>query len=218
MIRIKLCGITTPEDGVAAAQAGADAIGLIFVPGSPRCLDIERARQILAALPPLVTPVAVFMDAGISDIRTVTSALAIRTVQLHGQEPVAFVKDLAPLTVIKALSVPGGAGANPADLYESIRRWSAAQVGAILLDKPRTASKSDAAPMPWRLLAPEKITEHCGQTAPLILAGGLDPDNVTRAVQIVRPYGVDVASGVERGAGVKDHDLIQRFIFGARNA
>mgnify|MGYP000501245836 CR=1 FL=1 len=212
MVRIKICGITRPEDAQAAARAGADAIGLIFVPGSPRCLDVLRARQVLAALPPLVTPVGVFMDAAITDVQATSSALGLRTVQLHGSEPVEWVAALWPLTVIKALAVRDDS------IYADIRRWSAAGVSGILLDRPRTAAGSDPAPMPWHLLTPEAVHKQCGATVPLILAGGLGPENVQEAVRTVRPYGVDVSSGVEVGAGIKDHNLIQRFVLGVRGA
>jgi len=212
MLRVKICGVTRPEDARAASEAGCDAVGLIFVAGSPRHLDTHRARQVLSVLPAFVTPVGVFMDAAIPDIRAVAVSLGIRTVQLHGDEPTEYVKALAPLAVIKALPV------RDATIYTRIRRWSDAGVAGILLDKPRSAEASAPEPMPWHLLAPEAIAENCGRTAPLILAGGLTPDNVTAAVHAVHPYGVDVASGVEARPGIKDHNLIQRFVRRARAA
>ncbi len=111
--------------------------------------------------------------------------------------------------IIKALPV------KDESIYEQIGAWTGAGAAAILLDKPRTAAKSDPAPMPWHLLGPDAIARNCGRTAPLILAGGLTPANVSHAVEIVRPYAVDVASGVESSAGIKDHNLIQRFVFAA---
>lgn len=212
MVRIKICGITRTDDAMAAAEAGADAIGLIFVPGSPRYLEMDAARRILACLPPFVTPVGVFMDAPLAEVRQRAADLGLRTVQLHGHEPVEAISQLAPLAVIKGLAV------RDESIYEQIRQWTRAGAAAILLDKPRSATRSDPAPMPWPLLAPEALQHHCGTTAPLLLAGGLDAECVTRAVRIVRPYGVDVSSGVERTAGVKDHNLIQRFVLGVRAA
>ncbi len=212
MVRVKICGITRPEDAQLAAAAGADAIGLIRVAASPRYVANDRVRTILAALPPLVTPVGVFMDTPVDEIQRTAAMLGLRTVQLHGDESPDYVAALSPLTVIKALPVRDEA------IYDALRGWSRAGVAAILLDKPRTAEASDPAPMPWHLLTPEAIRRRCGTTVPLILAGGLTPDNVARAVRMVRPYGVDVASGIERSAGVKDADLIKTFLFEARQA
>jgi phosphoribosylanthranilate isomerase len=212
MLRVKICGITRPEDAQAAAAAGADAIGLNCVPASPRYADIQRAKGVLAGLPPLVTAVGVFMDAAISEVVATAAALALRTVQLHGDEPAEAVAALRPLAVIKALPV------RDESIYGELVRWTAAGVSGILLDKPRTAQASDPAPMPWRLLTPEAIRRECGRVAPILLAGGLTPDNVGQAVRTVRPYGVDVSSGVEKGAGIKDHNLIERFVLEARRA
>lgn len=212
MLRVKVCGITRPEDAQAAGQAGANAIGLICVRASPRYVDIKKARAVLAGLPLLVTPVGVFLDATILTILDTASALGLRTVQLHGQEPIEYVEALAPRVVIKALAV------RDESIYEDLCRWTQAGVSGILLDKPRTAARSDSAPMPWHLLTPEAMRRQCGPVAPILLAGGLTVDNVIQAVQIVQPYGVDVSSGIERSAGVKDSDLIQRFVLNARSA
>lgn len=212
MLRIKICGITRPEDGQAAATAGADSIGLNCVMASPRYVDVHKGRAVLAALPPLVTPVGVFMDAPVFEVLETAAALGLRAVQLHGDESVEYAAALSPLAVIKALAV------RDESIYEELSRWTGAGVCSILLDKPRTATRSDAAPMPWHLLRPEAIRKHCGPVAPILLAGGLTPDNVAEAVRIVRPYGVDVSSGVERSAGIKDRNLIERFVLDARRA
>ena len=212
MLRVKICGITRPEDAQAAAAAGADAVGLICVPASPRYADIQRAKGVLAGLPPLITAVGVFMDAAVSEVAATAAALGLRTVQLHGDEPVEAAEALRPLAVIKALAVRNES------IYGELVRWTATGVSGILLDKPRTAKASDPAPMPWHLLTPEAIRRECGRVAPLLLAGGLTADNVGQAVRTVRPYGVDVSSGVERGAGIKDHNLIEAFVLEARRA
>jgi phosphoribosylanthranilate isomerase len=201
-----------PEDAQAAATAGADALGLICVPASPRYVDLAAAKGVLAVLPPRVTAVGVFMDAAAAEIAAVAKALGLRAVQLHGNEPVEEAAALAPLAVIKALPV------QDESIYGELVRWSAAGVDAILLDKPRTAKASDPKPMPWHLLTPEAVRRECGPVAPILLAGGLTPDNVGQAVRTVRPYGVDVSSGVERSAGIKDRNLIQRFVLDARQA
>ena len=212
MLRVKICGITRPEDAQAAAAAGADAVGLICVPASPRYADIQRAKGVLAGLPPLITAVGVFMDAAVSEVAATAATLGLGTVQLHGDGPVEAIEALRPLTVIKALAV------RDESIYGELARWSAAGGSGILLEKPRTAKASDPAPMPWHLLTPEAIRRECGPVVPLLLAGGLTPDNVGQAVRTVRPYGVDVSSGVERSAGIKDRNLIEAFVLEARRA
>jgi phosphoribosylanthranilate isomerase len=212
MLRIKICGITRPEDAQAAAAAGADAIGLNCVPASPRYVDVLLAKAVLAKFPPLITAVGVFMNAASSEVAATAATLGLGTVQLHGDEPVEAAAALRPVTVIKALAV------RDESIYGELARWTATGVSGILLDKPRTAKASDPAPMPWRLITPEAIRRECGRVAPLLLAGGLTPDNVGQAVRTVRPYGVDVSSGVERSAGIKDRNLIERFVLEARRA
>ncbi len=201
-----------PEDGQAAAAAGADAIGLNCVPASPRYLSADKALAVLAALPPLITPVGVFMDAPVSTIAQTAAALGLRTVQLHGNEPIEYVAALRPLCVIKALAV------RDESIYADLPKWTAAGAAGLLLDKPRTAQASDPAPMPWPLLTPQAIARACGPVAPILLAGGLTSYNVAEAVRVVQPYGVDVSSGVERSTGVKDPDLIETFVLEARRA
>jgi phosphoribosylanthranilate isomerase len=175
-------------------------------------VDVAAAKGVLAVLPPQVMAVGVFMDAPAEEVVAAAATLGLRTVQLHGDEPVDVVAALRPLAVVKALAV------RDESIYAELARWSAAGVSAILLDKPRTAKASDPAPMPWHLLTPEALRRECGPVAPLVLAGGLTPDNVAEAVRTVRPGGVDVSSGVEKRAGVKDRNLIQRFVLDARQA
>ena len=117
--RIKICGITRPEDAVAAADVGADAIGLVFHPSAPRCVTIDRARQILSVLPAFVTPVGLFVDVAADHVREMAVGLGLRHVQLHGQESPELVAALDPLVVIKALRVERGA------FVDTIARWKA---------------------------------------------------------------------------------------------
>jgi len=210
MLRIKICGITRQIDAEAAWKAGADAIGLIRVRQSPRYIDLETARLIASALPAFVVPVLVYADAPTDQILEEAVQVGCSVVQLHGAEPVEYLDRLRPLRVIKAITV------QDETVYDAIAAWSEAGVSAILLDRPR--GKGSGVVPPWRLLDPNKIRQWRRKPVPLILAGGLTPDNVAEAVERIRPDGVDVASGVEASAGIKEHHLINEFIRNARQA
>jgi len=203
VLRVKICGITRPEDAVAAAQAGADAIGLVFA-DSPRRVSESQAAAVLAALPPLVTPVALFVDASVERVRGVCGALGVRTVQLHGDEPPEVARELAAegLCVLKAFRV-----GQAADL-EGMAGYPA---DAFLLDSrvPGRAGGTGVA-FDWRL------AQQAEAARPIILAGGLSPENVAEAVARVRPYAVDVSSGVESAPGVKDAERVRAFVSAAR--
>lgn len=200
-MRIKICGITRPEDAREAERAGADAIGMIFAPGSARRVTPERAEAIGAAVGPLLVRVGVFVDAPLDDVRALVERLRLGAVQLHGSEPPAYAAALRErVPVIRAVAfreglTPGSLAAYPAD--------------AVLLDAARpgsgTAFAWDAA-RAWR-----------GHPR-LILAGGLGPDTVGRGIAALAPYGVDVASGVERAPGEKDAARVRAFVQAARGA
>lgn len=222
--RIKICGVCDVETAIAAVAAGADAIGLVFVDASPRCITIEHARPIVAALPPFVEPVALFVNAPLDQVRQVAKALGLRTVQLHGDESPGFASDLAPLRVIKAV------GFEARHVTESLKPWrgSCANLSGVLFDAPPADGPKPAAPNPltggtgrpldWSGLA--KL-EHAGVLTglpPTILAGGLNPDNVAQAIRTVEPYAVDVSSGLESSQGVKDVHLIRTFVKAVRQA
>lgn len=201
MTRVKICGITSSEDALVAAEAGADAIGLIFWPASRRAVDLETARTIARALPPFVSVVGVFVDDTPDHVRSVADAVGLSAVQLHGAEMVA---DWArfPRPVLKAM---------PVEAYAD-SPWQTARA-AILVDAhdPVTVGGTGRT-VDWDL------ARDIAATRRLVLAGGLTPDNVAHAVAHVRPWGVDVASGVERAPGVKDHDKVRAFIAAARAA
>jgi len=204
VLRVKICGITRPEDALAAAEAGADAIGLVFAE-SPRRVDVERASSILAVLPPFVTPVALFVNETGERIRGVCDALSVRTVQLSGDEPPALARELsADLCVIKAFHVReegdlAGLADYPADAYLLDSRVPGRHGGTgVVFD--------------WGLAA------RLGSPKPIILAGGLCPENVAEAVRQVRPYAVDVSSGVEAEPGIKDPARVRAFVEEARKA
>jgi phosphoribosylanthranilate isomerase len=199
--RIKMCGMTSVADALMAVEAGADAIGLIFWPGSTRAVDVERAQAITRALPPLVSVVGVFVDETPDRVRTVADAVGLSAVQLHGREDVA---DWArfPRPVLKAM---------PLEAYAD-SPWKTARA-AILVDAhdPVTIGGTGRT-IDW------EAARAIAATRPLVLAGGLRPENVADAVATVAPWGVDVASGVERAPGVKDPDRVRAFVAAVRAA
>lgn len=196
--RIKICGITRPDDAVAAAAAGTDAIGLVFYPPSPRAIDIETARTIVAALPPFVTVTGLFLDAGREDIESVLASVPLGLLQFHGHEDAAFCRGFGR-PYIKAVGM--AAGADPAEIARS---WPDA--AGLLADSHRPGEAGGTGTtFAWDRLTGDRDYR-------LILAGGLDPDNVYDAVRSVGPDAVDVSSGVEQSPGRKDAARIQRFI------
>ena len=199
-VRVKICGITRPCDAVAAEAAGADAIGLMFVEESPRVIDIALAKELTAAVGPLLLRVGVFRDAPLEQVLDTTAELRLGAVQLHGSEAPEYVEAVQRLVpVIRGLSFSGQA-----------RNQLEGESGdALLLDglRPgsgRTFNWNDAL--------------HLSGMPRLVLAGGLNPDNVAEAVRLLRPYGVDVSSGVEESPGVKDFELMSTFVARAREA
>lgn len=199
VVRSKICGITRVEDALLAAQLGADAIGLVFYPHSPRVVDAPTARRIIAALPPFVAAVGLFVDADPGMVHAVLEQTPLSLLQFHGAEPpdycAAFGKPF-----IKA--VPMGAGAAVED-YE--RRFAAA--AGLLLDSHGGTTPVGGAGRTFDWSAIPR-----GVRKPLILAGGLHPGNVAAAIRQVRPWAVDVSSGVESTKGVKDGALLRAFM------
>jgi phosphoribosylanthranilate isomerase len=214
--RIKICGITRIADGLAAAHAGADAIGLNFWPGTPRCVDIPRARAIADALPPFVTRVGLFVDPDPAHVRAVLDAVPIDVLQFHGDEPRALCSAFN-LPYIKTVTMKEGV-----DLLEYAARYGDAS--GLLFDTFRAGDLPGGTghTFDWTRLSP---AVRAGLTAPLILSGGLDAENVGNAIRAVQPWAVDVSSGVEeRGAdgkprkGLKDAARIAAFVNGVRDA
>ncbi|MGB9825129.1 MAG: phosphoribosylanthranilate isomerase [Desulfofundulus sp.] len=202
MVRVKICGITDISSALVAAEAGADALGFVFAP-SPRRITPSLARRICRELPPFITRVGVFVDAPLEEVRAVAEYCGLDVIQLHGNEPPDYCHSLGR-RVIKAFRV--GVELDPVELARY-------PVDAILLDSYVVGQKGGTGqPFDWQLAASLKIAR------PLILAGGLRPDNVGRAVAMVKPYGVDVSSGVEKDGqpGKKDPDKIRRFIAAAK--
>jgi phosphoribosylanthranilate isomerase len=214
--RVKICGITRVADALAAADAGADAIGLVFWPGTPRCVEIPRAREIADALPPFVTKVALFVDPNPADVRSVLDAVPIDVLQFHGDEPRSLCSAFAR-PYLKAVQVRDGV-----DLVEYASRYGDAS--GLLFDTFRAGAMPGGTghTFDWSRISP---AVRAVLRAPVILSGGLDPANVGDAIRAVRPWAVDVSSGVEErgpdGAlrkGIKDAARIVAFVNGARDA
>ena len=201
--RIKICGITRPGDAVAAAQAGADAIGLVFYPPSPRFLNVERAREIRDALPPFVQAVALFVNPDAAQVAQVIGRVHPTLLQFHGEETPQFCAQFG-LPFIKACRVAQGV-----DLLKYLRPFSAAS--GWLLDAHVEEYGGIGASFDWSLV-PTRLER------PLVLSGGLTRENVATAVRRVKPWAVDVSSGVESAKGIKDAAKIAAFIAEVRNA
>lgn len=203
-IRVKICGVTRPEDGAHAARCGADAIGLVFYPPSPRAVDLERARAVVAALPPFVTVVALFVDPAPAAVREVLAALPVGLLQFHGEEPPEACQ-VYGRPYLKAVPMREGV-----DLEAEARRYAGA--AGLLLDSYRAGLKGGTGvTFDWSRVP-------AGLGKPVVLAGGLTPENVAEAVRRVRPYAVDVSGGVEAARGVKDPERVAAFIRGVNGA
>lgn len=202
--RVKICGITTPDDALAAADAGADAIGLVFYANSPRCVDVSAASDIVAVVPPFVTVVALFVDEPRDSIQRMLADVRIDMLQFHGEEtPAACDAHRRPW--MKAFRMRP-----ELDLPAACREYREAR--AALLDAwqegvPGGTGKT----FEWELARRDLAL-------PVVLAGGLNAGNVGEAVRVVRPAAVDVSGGVESAPGVKDHDKMRQFIAAVRDA
>ncbi len=206
--RIKICGLRTEDAIEAAIDAGADALGFVFVRSSPRFIDPQRAWRLVGALPPLVHSVGLVMNADLEEFSRIEEACPTDYSQLHGQETEKTVRQCGP-RVIKAVRY------DAATIGADLARWSAVEeVDAILIDG---SAGGQGHTLDW-----EGLAAHTQAAAgkPLILAGGLTAENVAHAIRIVRPYAVDVSSGVERpGAlGEKDPERIRHFCDAVRAA
>jgi phosphoribosylanthranilate isomerase len=196
--RVKVCGITRPEHASAAAQAGADAIGLVFYEPSPRYVTPARARAVCAALPPLVSVVGVFVNPQPGEIETVVEGLPVDLLQFHGEEPPELCAGTGK-PYVKAVRVR-----SRDDIVKAAARYTDAR--ALLLDAHHdalwggTGSRFD-----WSV-----VPDDVGR--PIVLAGGLTPVNVADAIRLVRPFAVDVSGGVESAPGQKDAESIERFM------
>ncbi|MEO4048218.1 phosphoribosylanthranilate isomerase [Pseudomonas sp. CAU 1711] len=203
-VRIKICGITRVEDALAAVAAGADAIGLVFYAKSPRAVGIEQARAIVAALPPFVTSVGLFVDMERAELESILARVPLDLLQFHGDESLEQCEGFNR-PYIKALRVKAGD-----DIAAQVDRYPSAQ-GVLLDTYVEGVPGGTGEAFDWSLV-PQELSK------PLILAGGLRPVNVAAAVAQVRPYAVDVSGGVEASKGIKDAQKIEAFIRAARGA
>ena len=210
MIKVKICGVRTPEDAGKCVACGADAVGMLLAP-SPRRISIEQAAGIVDKLPPFVTPVIVMMPASAQDAVNAAAAIRPGAIQLQGDEPPQMLREIKRamphIKLIKAVHVGDGEEMDKARAYEGI-------TDAILLDTMSPNRGGSGQTHDWGLS--REIAS--GIKTPVVLAGGLSPANVAEAIRVVRPFAVDVASGVEGNGRVKDIRLIEQFIENARGA
>ncbi len=204
MIRVKICGITRVEDGLACAQLGADAIGLVFYAPSPRHVSVEQARAIMAALPPFITTVGLFVDADPAEVNAVLTQLPLDMLQFHGSEKPEYCQGFNR-PYLKAVRVKPGL-----DLVQYAAQYAEAK-GLLLDAYVAGVAGGSGQSFDWNL-----IPAHLPM--PIVLSGGLHPANVTEAIKRVQPAAVDVSSGVEATKGIKDAAKIGAFMQGVRNA
>ncbi len=201
-VKVKICGITRVEDALAAVRLGADALGFNFWPRSKRYLPPADARAIVRRLPAFVTPVGVFVDPTRDEVLRAVDQAGIAVAQLHGDEEPALCASL-PVPVLKGIRLSGP---------KAVAQLAAYEVMGFLLDAPSAGYGGSGTTCDWSLAA------EVARELPVVLAGGLHPDNVAEAVRVVRPWAVDVASGVESAPGVKDGARMRLFVERAKEA
>lgn len=200
-MRVKICGITNSEDAQTAIELGADALGFVFAK-SPRQMTKEQAGEIIKNLPPFITPVGVFVDERVEKVKEICDFCNIGTVQLHGNEDPSYVNDLVKYKIIKAFRIKAEGDLMPMAIYKA---------HAFLLDSyVKGTMGGTGVAFNW------EIARQAHKYGNIILSGGLTPENVKEAIHIVKPYAVDVSSGVESSPGKKDKQLIKNFIKNAK--
>ena len=218
--RIKICGVRRAEDALAAAAAGADAIGRVFYPAAARNISVEQAREILAALPAFVTPVGVFVNAGVEGVKQTAAEAGLRHVQLNGEETPEDVARLRGLAVIKAVKVERG------KFGEVLARWRGAGAdlglvnvkGLVLETAVAGQAGGTGVANDWATVREQQAAGGFEGLPPVIAAGGLTVESVGTVVRDVRPWAVDVSSGVEASLGKKSAEKIEKFVDAVRGA
>jgi phosphoribosylanthranilate isomerase len=200
-VKVKVCGMTSLKDALVAVEEGADAVGFIFYKKSPRSVTMKIVREIVLELPPFVDTVGVFVDESAVQINKIADYCNLDIIQLHGDESPTFCKRIRR-KVIKAFRIKD---------MQSVKKISCFQVSGFLLDTfSENLHGGTGKVFDWNLVLPAK------KFGPVIMAGGLTPNNVQQAVRQVRPYGVDVCSGVESEPGIKDHKKVRAFLKNAK--
>jgi phosphoribosylanthranilate isomerase len=213
MFQIKICGLTNVEDALAAVEAGADALGLNFFDESPRCITREQAGRIVDALPPDVVKVGLFVNAPAEQVRQYFDQLGLDAIQLHGDEPPRYLAELGDRPVVRAFRLDR---LEPVGRYLGECRQGGFMPRMVLVDSRVEGTYGGSGQVAdWQAVSGYPRD---GSVPPLVLAGGLTPQNVARAIRTVRPAAVDTASGVERSPGQKDHELLAAFVRAARGA
>ena len=241
MFRIKICGITNVDDALTVASAGADAVGLNFYPKSPRYITPERAREIVDSLPGGMVKVGLFVNAPDEQVRQTFDQLGLDLIQLHGDEPPGFLAELGDRPVMRAFRLgPGGVLESPSLLdpgellagsprqphalepigaYLAHCRWLGCTPRLVLADAYVEGTYGGTGQIAdWQSLKAYRSARGEATIPPLVLAGGLTPENVAEAIRTVRPAAVDTASGVESGPGRKDPAKVEAFVRAARAA
>ena len=213
--RIKICGVTTSDDATAAIAAGADAIGLNFFPQSSRFVEPAAAREIARSTAGMAVRAGVFVNADPSFVAQTVESLGLEAIQLHGDEPVSDHVQLSRRPLVRALRVDAKNAHATAELFQRLREAGASLAGVLVDARHGDAYGGTGTMADWSAAA--WLRDQLGET-PMILAGGLTPENVAAAIRSVRPAGVDVASGVESSPGVKDQPKVAAFVAAAREA
>jgi phosphoribosylanthranilate isomerase len=199
---VKICGLRRSQDVAAVVQAGADAVGFVFAPVSPRCVEVEAAAVLCRQVPAFIARVGLFLDQEAEYVRSVLQRVPLSLLQFHGREDAAYCRQFG-LPYVKAVSM---ASADPVATAEA----AFADAAGILVDSHQPGEPGGTGrQVDWNRITVSRL--------PLILAGGLCPDNVRSAVKLVRPWAVDVSSGVESAPGIKDEGAIRRFIQEAKS-
>ena len=202
--KVKFCGITNLQDAISAAELGADALGFVFYPKSPRFISPKNAKEIIKKLPPFISMVGLFVNQSKSEVEEVIKGCPLNLLQFHGDENESFCKQYN-LPYIKAISMK-----SDVDLLKCIQEYNSAK--ALLLDTfSKVARGGSGEVFDWKMIPPNTLK-------PIIVAGGLTPENVQTLLEVISPYGVDVSSGIEINKGLKDYKLMKKFILGVTNA
>lgn len=212
--RIKICGLTRPEDVRAAVSAGADALGFVFYASSPRCVTPEQAAELIALVPPFVTTVGLFVNASAGEVAKVVERAPVSMLQFHGDETPEHCADAASAVsrpFIRAARVKPDTSGRDLLQFDNVHRAASHLFSGLLLDTHVDSYGGAGKVFEWSLI-PEELAPR------VVLSGGLSAQNVAGAVARVRPFAVDVSSGVEREKGVKDAGKIEAFISAVRAA